>query len=311
MGLSLRQIEIIRAVLRAGTLTSAASQLGVSQPGISRALRRAESVLGLTLFERRAGRVHPTPEVLSLYPDIEKIYAEIDAVQRAANDLRRVRAGRLALVSIPSIAVTVLADALGRLSAESPDLRITLRTALNYEVVENLRSGAAELGFAFEVPNNPAISATEIGQTQLVCVLPKGHRLAALATIDAHDLDQVPLIGFGGALALGTALENAFAEAGATLRVGIEVGQTLIACALVKAGAGIAVVDDLQVDGLPPDVVVKPFRPLRTVRLYALSRRERLSLAAQALLAEIARARKTRTRDGAATTRVKPRNPAP
>ena len=44
MALSLRQIEIIRAVLRAGTLTSAARQLGVSQPGISRVLRNAETV---------------------------------------------------------------------------------------------------------------------------------------------------------------------------------------------------------------------------------------------------------------------------
>jgi DNA-binding transcriptional LysR family regulator len=57
MALSLRQIEIIRAVLRAGTLTSAARQLGVSQPGISRVLRNAENRLGLALFERRAGRL--------------------------------------------------------------------------------------------------------------------------------------------------------------------------------------------------------------------------------------------------------------
>lgn len=287
--LSLRQIEVIRAVLRAGTLTSAARQLGVSQPGISRVLRHAEIRLGLTLFERRAGRVYPTPEVLALSPDIEKVYGEIDAIQHAAADLRNVRGGRLSLVSIPSIATTVLANAIGKLVAVGPNLRITVRTAvLNHEVVEVVRSGAAELGFAFDVPDHPAITAIEIGQSRLVCVLPKGHRLAASASVSAQDLHELPLVTFSGTLALGAALASSFAEAGATLRVGVDVGQSYIACALVNAGAGVAVVDDLFAGMLNGDLVVRQFHPQRMVRLYALSRSERLSLAAQALLKELA-----------------------
>ena len=62
MALTLRHIEVIRAVLRAGTLTSAARQLGASQPGVSRLLRSAENRLGLMLFERRARRLFATPE---------------------------------------------------------------------------------------------------------------------------------------------------------------------------------------------------------------------------------------------------------
>jgi DNA-binding transcriptional LysR family regulator len=295
MAVSLRQIEVIRAVLRAGTLTSAARQLNVSQPGLSRVLRNAETRLGLTLFERRAGRLHPTPEVLALYPDIEKVYAEIDAVQRAASDLRRVRGGRLSLVAIPSIASSLLAVAIARLAATSSELRITLRTVLNYEVIEQVRAGAAELGFAFDVPDNPALVATEIGQTRLVCVLPKGHRLAACETVGARDLDQVSLVSFSGTLAIGAALESAFVEAGATRRIGVEVGQTFLACALVAAGAGVAVVDELAVGNLPRSVVVRPFEPVRIIRLYALARPERLSLAAQALLNTVGIAEGTRT----------------
>jgi len=89
-------------------------------------------------------------------------------------------------------------------------------------------------------------------------------------------------------LALGAALASSFAEAGATLRVGVDVGQSYIACALVNAGAGVAVVDDLFAGMLNGDLVVRQFHPQRMVRLYALSRSERLSLAAQALLKELA-----------------------
>ena len=53
MSLSLRQIEVIRAVMRAGTVTEAAIHLSVSQPAVSRVLKLAEDRLGLALFERR------------------------------------------------------------------------------------------------------------------------------------------------------------------------------------------------------------------------------------------------------------------
>src|SRR3954451_10074164 len=98
-GLTLRHIEVVRAVLRAGTLTGAAKQLAGSPPRLTRTLRNAETRLGLLLFERRSGRLHPTPGALALYPEIEKVYGEIEAIQRATADLKHVRRGRLTIVA--------------------------------------------------------------------------------------------------------------------------------------------------------------------------------------------------------------------
>lgn len=57
---NLRHIEIFHAVMTAGNLTEAARLLHTSQPTVSRELARFEKVLGLTLFERTRGRLHPT-----------------------------------------------------------------------------------------------------------------------------------------------------------------------------------------------------------------------------------------------------------
>ena len=284
MALTLRHIEVIRAVLRAGTLTSAARQLTVSQPALSRTLKSAENRLGLLLFERRSGRLHPTPEALALQRDIEKAYAEIEAVQRTSTDLRHARGGRLSIVCNPSVAATMVAEAIGRLTKTAPDVRISLRTALNHEVIEYVRAGAADIGFAWDVPKHPAVTATEIGQSRLVCLLRAGHPLAAATQVGARDLHEVPLISFSTSLPIGAALESAFAETGSTRRIGVEVGQTFVAAALVKAGAGIAVADELAIGELLHGLVVKPFVPKRVVRLYAVTRPERLSLVTQAFL---------------------------
>ena len=128
------------------------------------------------------------------------------------------------------------------------------------------------------------IYATAARQKDAFC-----HPLATRASVDARDLHELPLISFTGTLAIGAALESAFAEAGAVRRIGVEVGQSFLACALVNAGAGIAVIDELVVGHLRRGLVVKPFRPQRSVRLFALSRPQRLSLAAQALLDMLAK----------------------
>jgi DNA-binding transcriptional LysR family regulator len=289
MGLTLRHIEVIRAVLQEGSVTAAARLLAVSQPALSRTLKNAESRIGVQMFERRAGRLSPTPEALALQRDIERVYREIETVERTSRDLQNLRGGRLAVACNPSVASTLVSTALGQMTAQAPDVRVSIQTALNYEVVELVRGRSADVGFAWDVAGQPDVVATEIGQSRLVCLLPKTHTLAARKSVSAKQLHGVPLISFNSTLPIGFATESAFAEVGATRRIGIEVGQTFVAASLVRAGAGIAIVDQLSLSELPSDLVIRPFLPKRVVRLFAITRPERLSLLARQFVDRIAR----------------------
>ena len=60
--LSLRQIEVFRAIMMAGSISGAGRMLHVSQPAVSRVLALTETRLGYPLFERAKGRLLPTPE---------------------------------------------------------------------------------------------------------------------------------------------------------------------------------------------------------------------------------------------------------
>ena len=53
--ITLRQIEVIRAVVMRGTINGAAEHLNVSAPGVSRIIKHAEQSLGIRIFERKAG----------------------------------------------------------------------------------------------------------------------------------------------------------------------------------------------------------------------------------------------------------------
>lgn len=69
---NLRHIENFHAIMTAGNLTGAARMLHTSQPTVSRELARFEKVLGLTLFERTRGRLHPTVQGLRLFEEVQR-----------------------------------------------------------------------------------------------------------------------------------------------------------------------------------------------------------------------------------------------
>jgi len=81
---NLRHIEIFHAVMTAGNLTEAARLLHTSQPTVSRELARFEKVIGLTLFERTRGRLHPTVQGLRLFEEVQRSWYGLDRIVRAS-----------------------------------------------------------------------------------------------------------------------------------------------------------------------------------------------------------------------------------
>src|SRR5438445_73298 len=81
------------------TTIGAAQELGMSQPAVSHAIKRAESQLGFRLFDRVHNRLVPTEEARILFDDSEPLFAMHQAIKRKANDLRHGRAGRIRLMA--------------------------------------------------------------------------------------------------------------------------------------------------------------------------------------------------------------------
>lgn len=59
-GVTLRQLQILRDVVRTGSERAAAKVLDISQPAVSQQLKQLETLLGVQLFVRDKGRLVPT-----------------------------------------------------------------------------------------------------------------------------------------------------------------------------------------------------------------------------------------------------------
>lgn len=112
--MNLRELEIFHALMKAGTTVSAATALCISQPAVSKALKHLESRMGLRLFERVSGRLRPTPEGQALYRQVKTVFGRLETLERLAQDIRQGRNGVISITATPTVAATLVAEAVAR-----------------------------------------------------------------------------------------------------------------------------------------------------------------------------------------------------
>jgi DNA-binding transcriptional LysR family regulator len=286
MQINLRQIEVFRAIMVAGSISGAAKLLCVSQPAISRMISHTESRLGLSLFERIKGRLYPTPEARRLFVEVNAVHQSLQRVNDVANDLVEKNTGALQLVVSPSLGQTLIPTAIARFRTRFPKVRINVVTQTSTQLVQTLLTRQAELGVAMFSLDHPNIEQKPIYEDHLVAVLPQNHPLASRPSLHVSDLENVDLIGYSADTPFGGLIQQLFATADVSMRLAVEVRLTHAACALVQAGVGVTIADEVAVLGqVWPGVVIRPLLPDITMDVNVLHARfEPLSGLAQEFL---------------------------
>jgi DNA-binding transcriptional LysR family regulator len=128
-------------------------------------------------------------------------------------------------------------------------------------LTEMIGRGEADLGVGMSDRPRPLLRIETIGQSEIVCVLPAGHVLAARKAVTATDLQGETLVSYRADSLPGELLARALAQEGVRFLPQIEIDVSVIALSFVRQGIGIALVDGL----IPWDgfggLVVRPFRP--------------------------------------------------
>ncbi|MBK3666498.1 LysR family transcriptional regulator [Bradyrhizobium diazoefficiens] len=262
MAISVREMDVFRCVMQSGSVTSAAIALNISQPAVSRMLQQAEERLGFRLFVRQKKRLKPTTEAQTLFAEVVNVFAAIEHTQRLALELRDGRAGLLTVATVTGFGHTIVPQAVQRFRADRPDVSVVVQTMTGPEVVTRVAQGRADLGLTVGPIGDTSLESTILCTTRLGCVLPIGHPLVAKDALSAPDLADEQVICPGPHLSIGAAIVVAFAEANLRLRIAVEASQSNIACELVRAGAGIAILDGLGLlSARTNDLVTRPFAP--------------------------------------------------
>ena len=273
--MNLRQLEVFHAVMRAGTVTGAARLLGVTQPSVSTVLKHCEAQLRIPLFRRIGGRLQPTPEAEAILPDIEAIFARLDAVERQLRDMKGGRIGTLSLAGAFPIANGYLAAAVASFIAERPGVRVVLQALASSELLDRVVSREVELGVGLEPIVHPEVETEVLVSSGVACVMREDHPLASQEEIAIRQLDGMPIITFLPRAPLRGYVDRALSEAGIVPRISVQVSMSMTGMALVFHGAGVALVEPFLLNTFPlPGLVARRLRPgieMKTLLIRARS----------------------------------------
>lgn len=150
MALDSRQLRAFLAIVRCGSLGLAAESLHITQPALSRIVRRLEEQLGVQLFERRTTGMELTAFGQALLPHATVLSEEAAIALEQLKSLRGLGHGTLRVGAVGSIAVSVLPAVLERMLSQWPKLHVqiteavedALEVALTHNTIDVAISGA-------------------------------------------------------------------------------------------------------------------------------------------------------------------------
>ena len=281
--MELRQVAYAIAVVDQGGFGKAALELGVAQPSLSAGIKALERSLGTPLFHRLGRGVALTAAGEAFVPAGRRLLADAAVAREAVASVAGLRAGRLDIVALPTLAVDPLAALIGRFRQAHPGVAVRLlEPEGTAEVIERVGDGTCELG----VTELPAAELVEIplGDQAVLAVCPPGTRLPR-GRLPVARLATMALVASPPGTSTRRLVDAALGAAHLTATLAVEVDQREAILPLVLAGAGVSFLPEPQARAAAgAGAVVAPLDPPLRRRIGLVHRRGPLSPAAAAFV---------------------------
>ena len=261
---NLRQIEVFKAVIEHGTVSSAAAALNVSQPAMSKSLAQLEADTELRLFDRVRGRLAPTEQGMRLYAEIERIFSGVKQVENAIDALHRQVQGRLLIGVMPGLSGAFVQRVVTAFLQVHPGTYCSIEARNSEWIMESLVGRRLDVGLLSSRMQNPFVESELLADDALVCIMPVGHPLAARHTVVPADLARVSYVSFGPETDIGHQIAGMLASHGVDPAIALITNIAPTVCEFVASGTGVSLVHPLMVSDFDR-IVIRPFEPRTTL----------------------------------------------
>jgi DNA-binding transcriptional LysR family regulator len=196
MALDPRQLRAFLTIVRSGSLGLAAEALHVTQPALSRTIRRLESQLGVQLFERRTTGMELTSFGQALLPHATVLSEEASLAIEQINSLRGLGHGTLRIGAVGSVAIMVLPAVLERMLEQWPKLHVQITEAVEDVLEVMLTNNAIDVVISGEIAESPDI--LQVGEQKFTdrygVISSATHPFQQRAQISLLDIVSVPWV---------------------------------------------------------------------------------------------------------------------
>lgn len=240
--MNLDKYTIFLKVVEAGSITTAAAQLGYTQSGVSHAVNSLEEEFGFPLLIRRKSGVTLTDEAQRLLPEMREVVLSNERLKQTVSAISGVTAGAIRVGTFSSVAVQWLPSMLKTFREKYPLVELELYNGAYSQLAKRIAGKQLDCAFASQAAQGEN-RFIPLYQDPLVLLLPPGHPLACRQSVPLSDLRGETLIlpGEGANYDIGVVLR----EAGLLRNVHYALNDDFAALALVEHGLGCCIMPAL------------------------------------------------------------------
>jgi DNA-binding transcriptional LysR family regulator len=144
------RLRVFLVVANVGSLTKAAQVLGISQPGVSKNIKKLEVILGKRLFLRHGRGVAMSSFGEELYESVFPIYNRIDNIMSLMKNDSDFIGGHFKIATVHTLNSYFIAPVLKDIIKKKPSLKLNISERSSMDVSELVERKQADIGLAYD-----------------------------------------------------------------------------------------------------------------------------------------------------------------
>lgn len=255
------QILDLRAflvIVELGSFHGAAEALNLSQPALSRRIKKLEASVGAPLLERTSRSLSVTALGNELIPLVRRMLEEFDNSLLSARGDTSFGRQLLSIACLPTVAVGLLPRVVRQFKETFPRIRFRILDLKSIDVLQAVSRGEVEFGINLIGASDPDLHFEPLVEDPFVLAASKHHPLAEKDVVEWADLKPYSLIVIHRSSGNRTLLDATLARRKLTLNWAYEVTRFSTALGLVHSGLGIALLPSMAVpQGNHPNLITR------------------------------------------------------
>lgn len=266
-----QQLQLFVKIADTGSFTKAGQELNLTQPAVSRAMSSLETEMGVKLLirDRRNGILLTDvgKRILVLFRDILQSFEKVDQeiAQEKGLDIGTVRVG-----AFPVASSYFLPKIMSVITEKYPQLEFELHEGTIDEIKDWLDKRVVDVGLI--IPPDGDLDTIPLFREKMYAVIREGHPLQDCSVIAVKDLSHDSMIMCRSGYE--SPIVDLYRRADTKLQARFVVRNVNTALNMVQEGLGTAILSQLSLWALPPNVLVRELEPeaFRDIRLAVPSR---------------------------------------
>lgn len=238
--MDLRDIQLFMAVADQQSFTRAAEQTYLTQPSLSKIVKRMEEELQVELFDRSTRHLWLTDAGKIVYQQGQKSLESLSELKILLDELRNVKAGKIKIGIPPLIGTLIFPDIALKFHAKYPKVWLQLIEFGAKRIVNLVEESKVDLGISVLPVDEDKLNVYPFISDEFVVFIYDAHPLAKKKELAISELKHENFIIFSNDFTLHDSVINACRDNGFEPNVSYETSQWDLITELVAAKMGIA-----------------------------------------------------------------------